>query len=235
MNGQVRMQEPCECVQSVIVPTGIEKRKFIIYKATNPVNGKIYVGQTAISLSDRKAGHIQKVRKGSLSHFHNAIRKYGLDAFTWETICLCSSKDEANAKECELIKVFNAKAPAGYNITDGGEGTVGFYPSAETRAKMGKAHKGNKRALGYKHSDETKAKLSKAGKGNKRCLGYKHSDEFKAKVSAIMTGNKYMLGYKMPEETKVKISKGMTGKKNCLGKRLQWGSQLLEEEEDLQQ
>lgn len=217
MNGQVRTQEPCGCVQSVIVPTGIVKRKFVIYKATNKTNGKIYIGQTAISLADRKVGHIQKVNSGSRSYFHNAIRGQGIDAFVWEAICLCFSKDEANAKECEFIKVFNTKAPTGYNITDGGEGTVGFYPSEATRAKMSKAHKGNHSNLGCKQSDETKAKVSKAMMGNTHCLGYKHSDEFKAKVREIMTGNKHMLGYKMPEETKVKISKGMTGKKNCLG------------------
>lgn len=196
-----------------------EQRKFIIYKVTNLVDGKSYIGQTVRSLAKRRIGHIQKVNCGSKSYFHNAIRSYGVDAFEWEIICLCLSKTEADTKECEFIKVLDTKVPYGYNLTDGGEGHLGFYPTEETRAKMGEAHKGNKYALGLKHSDATKARLSKLLTGNKNCLGYKHPDEFKAKVSKIMTGNKYMVGYKMPEETKAKISKGMMGKKNNLGNK----------------
>jgi len=194
-----------------------EKRRFIIYKATSKLNGKIYIGQTAISLKARKDGHAQKVNCGSLSYFHNAIRKNGMNSFTWEKIFLCSSKKEANAKEREFILVLKTKVPHGYNLTSGGEGTVGFYPSEETRAKMGKAHRGNKFALGYRHSEEAKNKISQASKGNKYCLGHCHSDETKAKVSASLMGNKRMVGFKMPDETKAKISMAMKGKRNSLG------------------
>ena len=201
-----------------------EQRKFIIYKVTNLIDGKSYIGQTAISLAKRRVGHIQKVNCGSKSYFHNAIRIYGVDTFIWEMICLCSSKPEADAKECEFISVLDTKVPFGYNLTDGGEGTVGFSPSKETLLKRSKAMKGRKlsedhktkiiKALtGYKHSDETRANMSQAH------IGSKQTDEAKAKVSKSLIGNKRMVGYKMPDATKIKIGAASKGNQYNLGRK----------------
>jgi group I intron endonuclease len=218
MNGQAKTQEPSGCVQSVIVPTGTEKRKFIIYKVTNRVNGKVYIGQTAFTLEVRKSHHIHSSKRMSPHYFHRAIRKYGQDAFTWEIICSCFSKDEADAKERELIKFFGSKVPSGYNMTDGGEGTIGFSLSEESRDKI------SKKLTGYKHSDETRAIMSKARTGRKlsdetraklsaRMKGTHMSNETKAKISKGLMGNKpWNVGKPVSEETKARISKALTGK-----------------------
>lgn len=47
----------------------------IIYKVTNLVNGKVYIGQTKHSLDVRKQRHLQQARKGTNTHFYQAIRK----------------------------------------------------------------------------------------------------------------------------------------------------------------
>lgn len=58
---------------------------YSIYKATNIVNGKSYIGFTK-DFSRRKAQHIGGSRNPQL-YFHYAIRKYGIDNFRWEIIC----------------------------------------------------------------------------------------------------------------------------------------------------
>jgi group I intron endonuclease len=210
MNGQAKMQEPFECVQSVTVPIGTEKRRFIIYKVTNQINGKVYVGQTAGLLKRRKGDHVRKALAGSPYYFHNAIRKYGPDVFVWEVMCLCLSKDEADKKECEFIKGLNTKFPFGYNLTDGGEGTVGFSPTKETREKISKAQKmyiqrtGNVPFKGMKHSAESRAKITAAQMGKKRGP---HSAEHNEKIRNALKGRT------ITEEQKAMISKALTGRR----------------------
>ena len=242
MNGQAETREPSGCVQSAIVPTGTEKRKFIIYKVINKVNGKIYVGQTCYTLEVRKSHHIHDSKRKEPCYFHRAIRKYGAENFIWETVCLCLSKNEADTKESEFIKAFKAKVPIGYNLTDGGEGGLGFSlskearmklrlvnlgkcASAETRAKMSASMKGRVctpktreklriASTGKHHSDETKAKLRKASTGNKNMVGKHLSDATKEKLSKVNTGKPgTFLGRKHTAEARAKITAAQTGKK----------------------
>lgn len=60
----------------------------IIYKATSKTSGKIYIGQTTTSLNNRISNHKHKALYNIdlKNHFHNAIRKYGIDDFIWEVI-----------------------------------------------------------------------------------------------------------------------------------------------------
>ena len=61
-----------------------------IYKVTNKLNGKCYIGKTIYNLEERKKGHL-KVRYTRNYPFYNAINKYGLESFIWETIYICIS------------------------------------------------------------------------------------------------------------------------------------------------
>ena len=187
-------------------------RKYTIYKATNQINGKTYIGQTAGEFKRRKADHVRKANAGLYPYcFHNAIRKHGPDAFAWEIICSCSSKNKADAREVEFIKTFNSKVPSGYNMTDGGEGSVGYRPSEETKKKNSKAQKmfiqrtGRANFLGMKHTAETRAKITAAQTGKKRGP---HSNEHNEKI------RKALQGRKISEEQKLKISKALTGYKH---------------------
>jgi group I intron endonuclease len=113
----------------------------IIYKATNTVNGKVYIGQTVRTLEVRKYAHEYSARNGSDAHFHRAIRKYGTDAFKWEIIDTATTKDELDEKEKYWIAHYDA-VNNGYNMTEGGEGTLGWKPSEEIRRKWSKTRKG---------------------------------------------------------------------------------------------
>lgn len=54
----------------------------LIYKITHNDSGQVYVGQTQGLLSKRIQDHFQEAFAGSSTKFHNALRKYGKDAFT---------------------------------------------------------------------------------------------------------------------------------------------------------
>jgi len=60
----------------------------IIYKVTNEINNKIYIGQTVNSLDKRKSQHKadSNNKKKLIRYFYLAINKYGFDCFQWEIL-----------------------------------------------------------------------------------------------------------------------------------------------------
>ena len=94
----------------------------IIYKATNSINGKVYVGQTKILLRDRIVAHLSQARCNAGHYFHAAIRKYGQDAFAFEAIDSAVDAADLNAKEIHWITALDCRAPNGYNMSPGGDG-----------------------------------------------------------------------------------------------------------------
>ena len=76
----------------------------IIYKATNSVNGFVYVGATTKTIRDRKKDHLSKATSGESGKFQEAISTYGAEAFFWEQIDTASSIDELALKEKQYIQ-----------------------------------------------------------------------------------------------------------------------------------
>jgi hypothetical protein len=116
------------------------------------------VGQTSQPLARRWSAHQSRARKGSTYHLHNAIRKYGADAFTVEIKGTFDTKAELDAAEQAAICVYNAHYwDGGYNLTFGGEG-CSMPISEQQKIKMSKAH------LGKRHSAESIRKIKEAAK-----------------------------------------------------------------------
>lgn len=90
-----------------------------VYKATDKVTGKIYIGATTKSLESRIQDHIDKAKRAVGYIFQNAIATYGKEAFDWEQIDTASSIDELAEKEKRYISEYNSKLN-GYNIDEGG-------------------------------------------------------------------------------------------------------------------
>ena len=91
-----------------------------IYKITNTVNGKCYIGQ-AKDYKARFQGHKLKLRKNEHdnSHLQYAWNKYGSDAFTFEVL---EYTEDYNEREKYYIKLYNSTDEScGYNILEGGE------------------------------------------------------------------------------------------------------------------
>lgn len=126
-----------------------------VYCIENLINNKQYIG-IAVDYSRRWNDH----KSGNASRIlYAAFQKYGVENFNFEVIDILP-EDEAKELEVLLIKTLRTKAPAGYNITEGGEGTVGCIPSKETRQKMSKSRTGKRNGMyGKSHSTETKEKM----------------------------------------------------------------------------
>ena len=95
-----------------------------IYKITNLINGKIYIGQS-INIQQRWKAHRSKpfYKEGEQyqTPFYRAIRKYGLNNFSFEVIEECF-ESELNDKEQYYIQYYDTINPAkGYNLTKGGQ------------------------------------------------------------------------------------------------------------------
>ena len=78
----------------------------IIYKITNKLNNKIYIGQTVRDLQTRFDEHMRD--QTSNDYFHLAVRKYGKDAFLIEQIDTAETIEELNEKEIYWIKQYNS-------------------------------------------------------------------------------------------------------------------------------
>jgi group I intron endonuclease len=135
----------------------------IIYKATNKINGKCYIGQTIKTLNIRKTGHYSSMRFGSQLKFHKALRKYDKEDFQWEVIEKCSNSQELDKMEMFYIKECKS-LKNGYNNCPGGNSH-----SEETRKKIAKGNTGKRR----KFTPEQCKRISEAHKGikpSKECI-----------------------------------------------------------------
>lgn len=92
---------------------------FVIYKATNLKNGKVYIGATIKDAEQRKKDHLLKAKSSSNLKFHKAISTYGAEAFKWSQIDTAVNNDDLAQKEKEYILKYNSKED-GYNSDEGG-------------------------------------------------------------------------------------------------------------------
>lgn len=89
-----------------------------IYKISNTVNNKVYIGQTIRPIEERFKRHINDAINNILdTHFARAIRLYGADKFYIELIDTANTQEELTIKESEWIKKYNS-IQDGYNETD---------------------------------------------------------------------------------------------------------------------
>ena len=156
----------------------------VIYKHLKPCGEVFYIG---IGQEEKRA----KSKSDRNNYWHNVVNKYGYEVqilksdLTWEDAC---------EMEKVLISWFGRRdlgLGTLVNLTDGGEGNVGWVASDETRARMSKSKKGKlSHNYGKKASKEAKEKMSISATGRK------HSNEAKEK-NRIASSN-------VSEETKLK-------------------------------
>lgn len=180
-----------------------------IYKITNTVNGKVYVGQTVQTLERRWALHKHQAKHRNRP-LYRSIRKYGIQHFVvelLEELSPGSSQQILDEKERFWIAHLNAMVPSGYNLTSGGDGKS--FLSEETKARISQAK------LGKSRSPETVEAMRLGAMGNTHKRGKKLSDASKARISASQ------LGRKNSEETKARKADAHRGEKAYNAKKVQ--------------
>lgn len=121
-----------------IVDIWVSMTLCIIYKLTNIVNGKVYVGQTWSTMFHRLGQHLTSTKCVKL---YNALRKYGKEKFTMECLTVAGTQETADYWEAQFIAEFDS-IRRGYNIRGGGSrGRV----SEDTKKKLSIANAGKKR------------------------------------------------------------------------------------------
>ena len=157
------------------------KYKYSVYKHTNTISGKAYIGYTKKTMEQRWSDHLYRSRKsGFNTKFDNALREYPINSWIHEILFSnIKTLDKTKKVEIKMISKYDT-FNNGYNSNPGGGGHI---HSEETNLKISNSKKGHSYNLGSKRSEETKNKMSLAALGNKRRLGMKHSEETKKKIS----------------------------------------------------
>lgn len=167
-------------------------KKYVIYKATNTVNQKVYIGFDS-RWPRRKAQHKHTARYGTetTNVFYNAIRKYGWDNFKWEVIYESDDGDHTlEVMENQFIMEHNSYVYAddsnGYNMTLGGEGTLGHKKSQSSIDSQ------REKVTGRKQTSEHVKKRTASRLANPNntgpMLNKKHSGDAIEKMKQAHTG-----------------------------------------------
>lgn len=168
---------------------------YTVYKHICP-NGKVYIGITGLRVERRWLGgygyHNNRL-------FSRAINKYGWENILHEILFVGLSKEEAEAKEIELIAECRSTNPAyGYNVSAGGYATT----------------------LGTKLSDETKEKIRQKALGRKPWnKGIRRTpEEIEKMVRNRRPTPAWNKGFSPTEETRQHIREALLKRKD--GKRV---------------
>lgn len=118
--------------------------KNVIYKITNILDGKVYIGQTSISLRKRLLKHMYDANtdvKRRKHYLHRALSKHGFDNFIVEILETCE-KEKLDEREIYWIAHYNSTdSVLGYNCTKGGQGNRAIFISEETRKIISEKNK----------------------------------------------------------------------------------------------
>jgi group I intron endonuclease len=155
-----------------------------IYKITNTVNGKAYIGQTLYDAEKTRIHqHLNGGSRGS-QLVKDAVAKYGKEVFVYEILHDGIIPEFLDGLECEAIVKFNTVAPHGYNLTAGGGNGS---PSETTKRKISETKKGQIPWNKGKKGVQTAWNKGKKG-STPNWLGRKHTDESCRKMSEATKG-----------------------------------------------
>jgi len=187
----------------------------IIYKTTNLINSKIYIGQ-------QSTNDINYLGSGKI--LKSAIKKYGEKNFKKEILEHCNSREELNEREVYWIEKLNPE----YNIHKGGYGGYNEFAVEANKKKKGKTWEEIYSPEGLKKMEKVKNNFMEVGKkyqfqnlsedrhkeiaimGGKATLGNKRSDESKKRSSIAMKNSEKHKKAMQNEEVRNKIAKSVS-------------------------
>lgn len=160
------------------------KQYHFVYKTTNTLNGKIYVGK-------HSTNNIDDGYMGSGKALIRAIDKHGADVFTREIISYHDTPEQALLAEKDIVTMDFIARPDTYNMVVGGGGASGNQLSPESilsiknKLKARYSDKSNHPMTGKKHTDEARLKMSESWNGRE------YNKDAVAKASDACRGTKF--------------------------------------------
>lgn len=167
--------------------------EYVIYKTTNLINGKFYLGKSSI-------GNINRGYMGSGSRIKAAIKKYGKENFKVEILHTCKTEQEAYDLERKIITEACCSDPNCYNIQEGGLGGT---------AGMAVLHKGSVNIKAFPE-DVEKLQLEgwKIGFSSERNLNVSKSVKGKPKSVEHIKTIQQTIHSKLPELKRIHEGRG---------------------------
>lgn len=179
----------------------------IIYKITNSINNKCYIGITTRTFKERYPGKTWWSGRGMNKLLKKSIIKNGIDFFKIEVLEHASSKDELIFLEKYYIRQYDSMIPNGYNLTTGGDGVDGYCMSDIQRKKIGIASKNRISYWKGKKRIFSKDRIENARRGR-----------MKAVLCFDKSGN-FIKEYESVQDTKIDGFTTSTVVNCCKGKR----------------
>ncbi|MBE3094213.1 MAG: hypothetical protein IMZ52_04210, partial [Actinobacteria bacterium] len=194
-----------------------------IYCIERIETGQRYIGKGKNLIQEMWRGH------AGCTYIYRAIKKHGDDAFIRYVVEYCEI-GELDYWEKYYIREWNTKVPNGYNLTDGGEGTLGYNHTEKSKKQMSFAKKGKlhseerKKARRLKMAgrkgptygkpmlEKTKKLLSTARKG--KPISENHKNAISVGLRAMYAKSPKKRGMKHRDESKKRISNATKGENN---------------------
>lgn len=194
-----------------------------LYKITNKLNGKVYIGQTR-DVKRRWLEHKIAARSESpKTYIDQNIKNDGIENFIYEHIGTSKNKEDSNKTEIQLIAQYNSTDQnIGYNKSPGGDQFSDEYCQKMSEMRTGKGNP----FYGKSHSVVSRGKISQFHVG---FSGMKHSNEALFRISKAQTGKVFS------EEHKNNISVSKSGKKQSsevIAKQAKSRRKLTDEQEN---
>ena len=188
---------------------------YVIYKVTNQIDGKFYVGS-------HKTKNLNDDYMGSGKYLKHAQEKYGIENFTKEILFIFDNPKDMYKKESDIVNENFLASDNTYNLKIGGFGGWDFINRSGLNTTLEQCSKAGKACIkkyngspfkNKKHTDQTKKEISEKLRKNPSYgfLGKKHTIEHKMSISAIM--KEKQLGNKNSQYGTMWITNGKENKK----------------------
>lgn len=180
-----------------------------VYRITNTINGKSYIGKTGMNFGDRWDSHRSLLNSGKHDNprLQRAWNKYGAENFEFAIVEVVEDTGLLNDLEIKYIADYRAVGLS-YNLHDGGDGgyNLGKHLSDETKRKIGEKNRQN--MLGKKASEETKRRMSESHR--RRYDAWTEEDRrAHGELMSVVAS-----GYKWSDESKLAFAKKQWEKPN---------------------
>ena len=184
-----------------------------VYKISNSINNKVYIGITSYSIEERYKWHVRDCKRGVDKKLYKAMRKYGVENFRIDLLEEVSDAIVVEEREEFYIEKYDS-FNNGYNASPASHGIIRHTEKAKRlMSEKAKGRKQNrevieKRSASMKKFWEENIDLREryAEEARRKFKGKKHTDEFRD------SARQRMLGATRKEETKQKISKANKGR-----------------------